>query len=423
MLEHRKGMMDVNRKGLLDANAGSSAAETRVLLVSGEQAESVEIQAALTRLSGLVVEAVPTLARLSLSLQKGGTRPDLIIVDVNPDNPDDLTMLRDLKKVAGLEDIPVIALTDRKAVHGPLRAMRAGANDVLFKPVDPNEARDVFSRVIELKKVQRPGTATVGKAVTFMHLSGGAGATTLAVNTASALARSPQTKQSCLMDLDIQFGNAASLLDLPSTSPVQDFIDDPTRLDEAMLEGMMLRHPTGLQVLTAPRTLMPLTAYGSDGIRNLIEVAKRNFEYVVIDLPVVLAPWTDSVLKASSVIYLVTSISVPSAHRVAKFLELLRDEGVRDLPLKLVANRHHRAANRGNDITVPQFEKATGRKIDFMIPNDYSLISLSHGQGRPAVRLKPNSPFTVALTEMLGAEFGKKASTQPKRGFLGFGRK
>ena len=67
-------------------------------------------------------------------------------------------------------------------------------------------------------------------------------------------------------------------------------------------------------------------------------------------------------------------------------------------------------------------EKATGRKVDFTIPNDYSLISLSHGQGRPAVRLKPNSPFTVALTAMLAAEFGKEALTQPKRSFFPFGR-
>jgi pilus assembly protein CpaE len=223
---------------------------------------------------------VPTLARLSLALQKGGTRPDLIVVDVNPDNSDDLTMLRDLRRVAGLEDIPVVALTDRKAVHGPLRAMRAGANDVLFKPVDPNEARDVLSRVMELKKIHRPGTSAVGRSIVFMHLSGGAGATTLAVNTACALAKTPHTKQSCLIDLDIQFGNAASLLDLPSTSPVQEFIDDPARLDESMLESMMLRHQTGLQVLTAPRVLMPLSAYGSDGIRNLIDVAKRNYEYV-----------------------------------------------------------------------------------------------------------------------------------------------
>ena len=90
--------------------------------------------------------------------------------------------------------------------------------------------------------------------------------------------------------------------------------------------------------------------------------------------------------------------------------------------MRLVANRHHRASHRGNDISVAQFEKATGRRVDFMIPNDYSLISLSHGQGKPAVRLKPNSPFTVALTDMLASELGRDALVQPKRNLFSFGR-
>jgi pilus assembly protein CpaE len=394
----------------------------RILLVSGGQSESVEIQAALARLPGLVVDSVPTLARLSLGLQRGGTRPDLVIVDTDPENSDDVAMLRDLRKVTGFENMPVIALIDRKAVHGPLRAMRAGATDVLFKPVDPNEAHDVFSRVMELKQIDRPGVAPAGKAIVFMHLSGGAGATTLAVNAACALAGPQRTKQSCLIDLDIQFGNAASLLDLPSTSPMQEFIDDPSRLDESMLEGMMLRHETGLQVLTAPRTLLPLNAYNTEGVRSLVDVAKRNFEFVVVDLPVVLAPWTDGVLKSAAAIYLVANLSVPSAHRVIKFLELLREEGVRELPIKLVANRAHRAGRQGNDITIAQFEKAVGRKVDHAIPNDYSLISLSHGQGRPAVRLKPNSPFTLAINEMLATHFGKDTLDQPKRRLFPFGR-
>src|SRR5262249_43726462 len=178
------------------------------------------------------------------------------------------------------------------------------AADVVLKPIDLEEAREVFDRVLEQPKGGRTAAPTVGKAVVFMHLSGGAGATTLAVNSACALARGLRTKPTGLIDLDIPFGNAASLLDLPSASPMQEFIDDPTRLDESMLDSMMLRHQTGLQVLTAPRALLPMSAYHADGIRGLVELAKRQFGFVVVDLPVALAPWTDSVLKSASVIYL-----------------------------------------------------------------------------------------------------------------------
>jgi pilus assembly protein CpaE len=411
-------MMNLDRKSLPDMNTGSSSRQLKILVIGSEQTEIIDVQTALARVPGIGVEAVPTLARLAIALQKGGARPDLVLVDFDAD---DVTLLRNLRKVSGLEDVPVIALTDRKAVHAPLRAIRAGANDVLFKPVDPNEAREVFSRVIEMHRAHRHSHSKLGKAMAFMHLSGGAGATTLAVNAACALAKMAPEKQTCLLDLDIQFGNAANLLDLPTASPVQEFIDDPNRLDESLLESMMLRHQTGLQVFTAPRALLPLTAYGPEGIHSLVDVARHRFGNVIIDLPVALAPWTDSVLKAATVIYLVASSSIPSAHRLVKFFDLLNEEGVRDLPIKLVINRHNRSSNRANDITVAQFEQATARKVDYTIPNDYSLISMSHGQGRPAVRLKPNSPFTVALMDMLGAELGNETMKR-KKSFFSFGR-
>jgi len=415
-------MMNIDRKKLLDLSGPSSGSQRKLLIVGRAQADSVELQAALAPLKGLIIEAVPTLARLSIALQKGGQPPDLLLVEVDPDRAEDIELLRDLRKVSGIEEVPIIALAERARLHAPLRAMRAGAADVLLKPIDLEEAREVFERVMDQPKATRQSAPTVGKAIAFMHLSGGSGATTLAVNAACALARVPGTRGAGLIDLDIQFGNAASLLDLPSTSPMQEFIDDPQRLDESMLDSMMLRHQTGLQVLTAPRALLPVNAYSADGVRSLVELAKRQFGFVVVDLPVTLAPWTDSVLKSASVIYLVTSMTVPSAHRLIKFLDLLHEESVRDLPIKVVANRYHKSTNRGNDISVAQFEKATGHKVDYFIPNDYSLISMSHGQGKPAVRLKPNSPFTLALTEMLGAELGGDIFTQPKRGLFSFGR-
>jgi pilus assembly protein CpaE len=135
---------------------------------------------------------------------------------------------------------------------------------------------------------------------------------------------------------------------------------------------------------------------------------------------VALAPWTDTVLRSASVIYLVVGLSVPSAHRVIKFLDLLREENIGDLPLKLVANRYQGGNKKGSDISVAQFERATGKKVDFLIPNDYSLISMSHGQGKPAVRLEPNSPFTAALREMLAADLGKDMFGKARRGFFSF---
>src|SRR5512139_3932674 len=98
-------MMNLDRKSLPDTATGTSSRQVRILLIGGEHAEAGEIQAALAHVPGIGVESVPTLARLSIVLQKGGSKPDILVIDLNPDRPDDLTLIRDLKKVSGMEDV------------------------------------------------------------------------------------------------------------------------------------------------------------------------------------------------------------------------------------------------------------------------------------------------------------------------------
>jgi pilus assembly protein CpaE len=413
--------MKMEPKRLLDGSI-SSARRSRLsaLLIGRTEVDCIELQAAFTQFQDIAVETLITGAQLPATLQKSAP-PDIVFVDINPDNPEDLALLRELRKVPGLERTPLVAVIGRVTDNAPLRVMRAGANDILLKPVESQEAREVFSRMTEFSGHGREAAAPC-KTIAFMHLSGGAGATTLAVNAACALARAPGARPVALFDLDIQFGNAASLLDIPTFSPMQGFIDDPFRLDHQMLESMMLPHQTGLRVLTAPRTLVPITAYDAEGIRNMLDLTRERYGHMVLDLPVTLAPWTDTVLRSASVIYLVVGLSVPSAHRVAKFLDLLREENIPDLPLKIVANRYRPSNGKGGDVTVSQFERSTGRKVDFLIPNDYSLISMSHGQGKPAIRLDPRGPFTSALTKMLGEDLGRDMFEKPPRSFFSFGR-
>ena len=396
--------------------------DLKVILVTQAEQTFAALQTALAPMQGVTVEKLPSFGKLQTALAKSNGQPTLLAVDMNPDRPDDLGLIGELRKIADGERVAVVALIDRASDFGALRAIRAGASDVLLKPFDLEEMREVFSRVLQSSRAQARIPVTHGKAIAFMHLSGGVGATTLAVNSACTLARRRGSPGTCLLDLDIQFGNAASLLDLSVVSPIEDLIDDPKRLDARMLDSMMPRHASGVRILTAPRTLLPSHAYGIEAVTTLIDTAKREFDFVVLDLPVALAGWTDAVLRSASVIYLVTSLTVPSAHRLIKFLELLREEGITQLPLRIVVNRHHSGPARGHDISLSQFEKATGRKPDHLIPNDYSLISLSHGQGKPAVLVRPKSAFSQSLTKMLSAEFGERPSDAPRRRWFSFGR-
>jgi pilus assembly protein CpaE len=344
---------------------------------------------------------------LNAAMLRKGTRPQVLLLDVDLSDEADLKLIGELRKA----ELPVVALADRSTELAALKAIRAGADDVLLKPIDPLEAQEVLSRVTAdhgAFGAARPGTCLV-----FMHLTGGAGATTLAVNTACLLASGAKKDSVAILDLDIQFGNAANLLDLPANSPIQDIVEDPARLDGEILNGMTARHATGVRVLTAPRMPLPLSVYTPEIAKKLVRTAKATFEYVIVDMPVALESWTDSVLREASVIYLVCLPTVASVHRLSQMLALLRQEDLGDLPIKVVVNRHQ-GTRLTNDISPNQFSKAVGRSVDHLVPNEYRLINLSHNQGKPAVQLKPNSPFAKALNEMLGKDLGREVSRRKR---------
>lgn len=394
--------------------------ELKVLALIHSEATRAEVLYALKPLAEVTVQIIGHKSEKFNLLMPDGSTPTALLLDVDVSNPEDLDQVRELKKAAPI-GVSVIALTDRATDLAALRAIRAGADDVLLKPIEHDEARDVFGRVRHIKIDER-GKGAGARTLVFMHVSGGAGASTLAVNTACALAETVTTLRTGLLDFDIQFGTCASLLDLPTTSPVENLFDDPTRLDREMLENMMLRHASGLRVLTAPRAPLPLESFDSRVVGEVLKLAKRSYHYVVVDLPVALSPWTEVVLRAASTVYLVSELSVPAVHRLNRLFDLFRDEDLTQIPLKIVINKHNASLMESGELSVAQFGKAIGRQVDHVLPADDALISSSHNHGRPAWQLKRTSPFVSRLEEMLNKDLEAEVFAAQPRGWLSFRR-
>jgi len=338
-------------------------------------------------------------------------KPRVVLLEAELSDPEDLSFIGDLKD----RGLAVIALADRSAESAAIKAVRAGADDVLLMPIDPGELKVVFARLG--RSITKQESAGTGKLIAFMHSSGGAGATTLAVNAACALSSEDEHAHVGLLDFDIQFGNAADLLDLPLFSRIEDILEDSARLDHTMLTAMMARHRSGVRVLTAPRVPLPLSAMTSESVSAIIEVAKRSFDYTVVDLPTALETWTDKVLREADSIYVVCPQTVPGVHRLSKLLTLLRQEGLDDLPLKIVLNRYQKMSN-ATSVALGQVTKALNRNVDHFIPNDYKLIALSQNEGQAAVNIKPRSRFANAVNDMIFSDLGRRPATRSRWSFL-----
>ena len=153
--------------------------------------------------------------------------------------------------------------------------MRNGIDDFVPQPLDQQsllDAIDVSKRKI---RMNRGGGPSGGQVITIGRAKGGMGATTLAVNLALSLIE-PKDKEGpkrvCLLDLDLQFGDAALYLDLDPRSDLVDIVQKPTRLDTSLLLGAMTEHKSGLEVLQAPIEPMPLGALRTETVGRILSL-------------------------------------------------------------------------------------------------------------------------------------------------------
>lgn len=217
---------------------------------------------------------------------------------------------------------------------------RAGAADVLTGPFT---GEVVLASLNEILQATPVAGALNGGVISVVKGCGGAGATTLALNVAALLAqgdekRARPARSTAVLDLDLQFGDADLALDLQPRSTVVDVLRAKDRVDPRFLEGVMTEHPTGLKLLAAAPSLIPLDAMTADFAVDLVEHATGAFERTVIDLPASWTDWTFPVLARSDVIVLVTTPTVAGAIGARRVLDALKEAAVQR-PILLVLNK------------------------------------------------------------------------------------
>src|SRR5262249_35846963 len=142
---------------------------------------------------------------------------------------------------------------------------------------------------------------------------GGAGVTTLAVQSAMMLLNAdPRGKNStCLVDLDFQHGACADYLDLEPRLNLSEIEPRPERLHRQLLEVMLSHHPSGLAVIAAPNKPAEMRSFDPDVVTGLLDIVSTSFDHVVFDMPRTWFPWTDNVLLGSNKLFVVCEMTVP----------------------------------------------------------------------------------------------------------------
>jgi len=273
--------------------------------------------------------------------------------------------------------------------------------DFLVKPVEPIDLVRACARV-----AKGPGSGAEpkdAKIYTFLPAVGGAGVTTLAVQTAMILLNSggPRTKPStCLVDLDFQHGSVADYLDLEPRLNLAEIEPRPDRLDRQLLEVMLSYHASGLAVVAAPNRPAEMRSFDPDVVTRLLDLVSSNFEYVIFDMPRTWFSWTDSVLLGSNKLFIISETTVPGL-RHAKALVAAIKERLGDGPdPRVVVNRFSQrmfdSGLRRGDLA-----QTLGDAFLSAIPNDYALVREAIDRGVPLDEVKPGNKITAELKKLV----------------------
>jgi len=282
-------------------------------------------------------------------------------------------------------------------------------NDIKFyRELTQLGVLEYFTHPADLQEVKAALMAGRGgnsdnKVITFISAASGDGSSTLAMNTAYALANEYH-KRTVLVDMDYQFGMVAKNLDLNTQFGIKEIFDHPDRgVDPTLVRRMISPYGDNLSVIAAPEELKYMPEVNPETVRALISTLTSEYECVVIDLPHTWASWTASAISASSDIVLVSQLWLRSITHAARLLGLMRDMGISDEMVTVAINRSGAKFKEG--ISEKDFERVCSHAINYSIPNDIKTIVAAESQGRTIMEVS-QSHLAMQLKGLAGLLMG-----------------
>jgi pilus assembly protein CpaE len=249
----------------------------------------------------------------------------------------------------------------------------------------------------ELIKRKVTSAVAKGKLVTVIKGVGGIGATALLTQLAIRFAEREglHSREVCLADLDVQFGDAAFQLGLHPKLSLSDLLEAGSRLDAALLRATATQHPSGLNLIAPPAEVMPLEAIGNEQLLQIVDLATREFRTVFVDLPTNWTNWSLSLVARSDLVLLVTEMTVAGLNRARRQLNLLQSQDLGALDIRIVMNRVDKTMSRS--IRAADVREALGRDVAFNISSDGALMRAAIDRGVPIDEIKRKSSLGKEL--------------------------
>jgi len=330
---------------------------------------------------------------------RDGAPPDLVIVDTRGDASSAMPGIERLR--ASAPGAGIFAIAQAADPDVILQSMRAGANEFFTWPPDEETFHGAVRRTAarrETSQGARPSATTL----VFFGAKGGAGTTTVAVNCGVEVARLSK-KSTIIIDLKPGLGEVALFLGVRPRYSILDAIDNLHRLDKEFLRELVVKHKSGLEILSGSDQFDRPGAPDASALEELFRLLARQYEYIVIDAGSQINSCTVAALYTADQMFLIANPDVPSIRNSQRLLERVRQLGACGERVRVVLNR----AAEPYPIPPKQIESALGHPIHHTFASDYKTVSTALNSGVP-LALTGNSDiasqFDVFTRQILDPE-------------------
>lgn len=328
-----------------------------------------------------------------------GEAPELVLINASGVGAEALSAaIAALGKIA---NPPPTLLVGEHLPAGLVRnLMRLQRSDVLEAPFSVSDLAAAGAPLIAPTQ-PAPVHNAPSRCWTVMGAVGGAGATTLAIETACALAvRLPGPRRVCLIDLNLSDGAASAYLGAPANMLLGRASQAPDRIDPSLLDAFVSGAAGGLDLLAAARDPHAYDTTSPEAVLRLLEVACQVYDAVVVDMPRHRRAWTLDVLSGSDELLVISELTVPALLAARSLASEIETELPSGPPPRIVLNRLARRVF-GPAPSTAEAEKAMQRRAAGGITSDWEAAAAAANLGGPISQHRPKSRIVKDVSDLV----------------------
>jgi len=328
--------------------------------------------------------------------------PKVLIVDVTGSEMP-LSQVNDLAESCE-PGVKVIVIGDKNDIGLFRDLMQLGVSDYLAKPL----TRELLKRSLSAAQdgtENQTNRQRSGKLIALTGARGGVGTTTMTSNLGWLLANKVG-RRVAMVDLDLQFGSLALSLDQKPTKGLREALENHHRVDPVFVERSVVPIDQRLTLLSSEEPLGDNINFDQQAVDTLFGILERQFHYVLVDLPRIPGQVHQHVLQNAEIRVLVADPTMSSVRDTIRLLTLLGGE---ELGKQTIVILNRRSQSADGEITLEEFEKAIGRRVDHVVPFARGMNAANNSGEVIATQ---RSSVTDALTRV-AYEFSGKSHDKP----------